>query len=346
MRTSADPTDDIDCFAALSALLADPVADRAAVLREAGLDAERWRAVAAGWAPRFADGGAVAKRFAEVYDRTRRALATPAAVPVAPASAASGEEVARVGMDAAGPPSTLRSAPPPAAASLAATTDVDLRTLLPAVPFQPRSSLPNPLGDTLEAGTRLPVPVLPFTKPPPLPAPSSPAATAPDVPTFLQPTRLGLAGTELALALPLPRDPLPFVGPSELVGPPRLAEVPPSSEPRPPSPFTGTVDAQALPVPGRVTPFAASAQVSREPVPTAGSTDPVLEGLTLQQYAELCADLAARPADAERIFAARGLADANKRRGVNDAWLTYLGTDANAYARWQDIYRRHASGAR
>jgi hypothetical protein len=72
----------------------------------------------------------------------------------------------------------------------------------------------------------------------------------------------------------------------------------------------------------------------------------VLDGLTLQQHAELCADLAARPADAEIIFAERGLADLNKRRDVNDTWLTYLGTDADAYARWQVLFRRHASGAR
>jgi len=169
----ADPAGSVERFAQLSAQLADPFADRAGILCAAGLDAERWRNVQEGWAERLhQEGGAVAERFAAVYDKTLGALGAPlaragygpdggrpsAAVPscggqrlaVAGGPGATGPERAdatEAGPEPPGPPPPLLShAPPPSARSFTVTPDVA------------GSSPPNPFGETLEAGTQLPVP--------------------------------------------------------------------------------------------------------------------------------------------------------------------------------------------
>jgi hypothetical protein len=139
MRSPADlpdPATSVDSFAELSALLVDPLADRAAILGAAGLDHERWQTTQEDWAKRFRHDGIVAARFAEVFDRTRGAVAAPAA--------------------------PLAQPLPDAALPFVATVDVDLSPMRPTVASQHPSSPPNPLADTLEAPTRLPVPVLPF----------------------------------------------------------------------------------------------------------------------------------------------------------------------------------------
>ncbi len=183
----ADPADSVDRFAELSALLADPFADRAAILRAAGLDAERWRQVQEGWAGCLQEGGPVAERFAAVYDKILGALGAPA-VPLARAGHApgggppsttapscgdrrlgvaggpdaTGQE--RTGATEAGPeplgsPPTQRSPePPPSARALPVAPDVGHGATRSVVPRRPQSSPPNPFGETLEAGTRLPVP--------------------------------------------------------------------------------------------------------------------------------------------------------------------------------------------
>jgi hypothetical protein len=133
MRSPADlpdPATSVDRFAELSALLVDPLADRAAILSAAGLDPERWQMTQDAWAKRLRDGGLVAERFAEVFDRTLGAGTAPTA--------------------------------PGAALPFVASVDVDLTAMRPAVASQHPSSPPNPLADTLESATRLPVPVMPF----------------------------------------------------------------------------------------------------------------------------------------------------------------------------------------
>jgi hypothetical protein len=80
--TAADPTSSIDRFAEVSALLADPFSDGAAVLRDAGLDAEGWRKVEESWVPRLERDEAAAERFGVVFERTLRALSASPAVPL------------------------------------------------------------------------------------------------------------------------------------------------------------------------------------------------------------------------------------------------------------------------
>jgi hypothetical protein len=159
----ADPAGSVDRFAELSALLADPFADRAAILCEAGLDAERWRAVEEGWAGRLQEDGAIAERFAAVYLKTVRALGAPA-LPLAQAGYApdGGPSVlpaTEAGPEPLVPPPTQRSPePPPSPRSSSVTPDVDHGATRSAVPLRPLSSPPSPFGETLEAATRLPVP--------------------------------------------------------------------------------------------------------------------------------------------------------------------------------------------
>jgi hypothetical protein len=109
------PIDPLMAFAALSAQLADPFADRAEVLGRAGFDEERWKTLEDGWARRFREPGgqALAERLGVLFAQAVR----------------------------------------------------DLGATRPAAAFDPPPRV-NPLGDTLEAGARLPVPALPFTKPP------------------------------------------------------------------------------------------------------------------------------------------------------------------------------------
>jgi hypothetical protein len=107
--TPPDPIATVDRCAEVSALLEDPFADRAAVLRGAGLDENTWAAAQARWVERLAapDAEALVTRFGEVYETTLRRMASGGA-PVAPASDPDGEEP--------GAAPTLRSAsvaPPP-----------------------------------------------------------------------------------------------------------------------------------------------------------------------------------------------------------------------------------------
>lgn len=164
------------------------------------------------------------------------------------------------------------------------------------------------------------------------------------------------SGTIEASSLPIPRHALPF-------GPP----VPEEAEPE----AAATVVRTALPIPHAAQPFApnggspeVTAKLPSLPIPRGesdGTTASValpgprtappyveerLEGLTLTEYATLCADLAARPSEAEALFASRGLADVSRRRTVDAAWRANLASDRAAHERWQEIYRRRSAAHR
>lgn len=113
----------------------------------------------------------------------------------------------------------------------------------------------------------------------------------------------------------------------------------PIEERSPPTPgwaVAETARAEELPIPRTALPF----------TPGAPPAALVIEGLTLEDYAALCAALATRPAEADAMFAARGLADPAKRRAADAAWRAHLASDAAADARWQELYRKHAVRAR
>ncbi len=159
----AEPPHGIEPFAVLSALLA---LARTAVLRDHGLDEERWKAIEAGWAQRFQaeDGEALTERFRAVY---AYALQNPDAPPCPPTEPTGAprflssepqpwrEEAAQV------PP-----VPRPARHPLAGTAAFDPSQVRPALPFTPPPRTAHPLAATLESPAGLPVtPALPFTKP-------------------------------------------------------------------------------------------------------------------------------------------------------------------------------------
>jgi hypothetical protein len=155
--TPPDPVDTVERCAELSALLDDPFADRAAVLRAAGLDEESWGAVQERWVARLAapKGAALVARYGEVYEATLRRLssggapggAPPDTDPEGPAFLSPEprpwrEEAARVGLDATGDPPSLTThasdaAPVACAAGADETLPVPFQPPTPALPFEP-----------------------------------------------------------------------------------------------------------------------------------------------------------------------------------------------------------------
>ena len=206
------------------------------------------------------------------------------------------------------------------------------------------------------------------------------APAAVESPEVAVPTYLRNPGPDWAVAetieagsLPIPTDPLPFEPASNVSASRALNAAPVSPPERIPS---GTLEAFSLPVPPeRPTDVAATCLLGELPIPRdplpfesgSASNDlratmalgdlpiPIaklpferpaeltIEGLTLDAYAALCAALAARPELQEIAFAAHGLADPARRRAVGAAWQAHLAKDAEAMARWQDLYRRHVS---
>ncbi|WP_437986029.1 hypothetical protein [Sorangium sp. So ce117] len=65
--------------------------------------------------------------------------------------------------------------------------------------------------------------------------------------------------------------------------------------------------------------------------------------LSLEQYASLCADLAASPGDAEALFARYGLGRPEERAAVDAFWRDRLTRDPAAHRRWQELYSQHRS---
>ncbi len=113
---------------------------------------------------------------------------------------------------------------------------------------------------------------------------------------------------------------------------------PPPSQASPPLSLAPTT----LPIP----PLVAAAPALPFQAPTSPRTgDPAApaptDALTLDQYASLCAELAASPQAADLIFARYGLASTNLRLRVDLAWQERLRRNPLEYRRWQQLYRRH-----
>ena len=82
--------------------------------------------------------------------------------------------------------------------------------------------------------------------------------------------------------------------------------------------------------------------VHAEPRPGgAGAASEPLQGLTLEQYASLCAELAVFTDRTEQVFARHGLAAAADRIRVNAAWQDRLGRDPAVKAYWERCYRHY-----
>jgi hypothetical protein len=185
------PVDTVDRCAELSALLDDPFADRAAVLRGAGLDEAAWGRVQERWVEQLVADEALVARYGEVYETTLRRLSSGGA-PVGPAPDTDREgsrflaldaqpwraEAAAVQASGTGVAPTLRSGspppprpspppprpspPPPAEHSFDRTVPLGSHVPSAALPFVPPSRASSPLTDTLEMGTPAPRPASPF----------------------------------------------------------------------------------------------------------------------------------------------------------------------------------------
>ena len=177
---SPDHVAPVDRCAEISALLEDPFADRAAVLRGAGLDETTWAAAQERWVKKLAasNSDALVARYGEGYETTLRRLASGGA-PIAPAPALDGpaflsteeqpwcaEAAPTLRSASSAPPPRLSPAPspmpPPSAEHPLGTAKLDAGALLKeAVPFAASPLAASPLAETLRVGERLPLPVIP-----------------------------------------------------------------------------------------------------------------------------------------------------------------------------------------
>jgi hypothetical protein len=109
------------------------------------------------------------------------------------------------------------------------------------------------------------------------------------------------------------------------------APQPPPSQPRAP---------QAHSAPPSQPPLQAPAHAS--PVPAGGGPVAAMStghfGLSIEQYAALCAELAVFPQAAETIFAQYGLASRKDRLTADLAWQERLRADNALMQRWQSLY--------
>ncbi|MGK3981780.1 hypothetical protein WME99_01995 [Sorangium sp. So ce136] len=102
--------------------------------------------------------------------------------------------------------------------------------------------------------------------------------------------------------------------------------------------LTGTHPTSAAPADAPL-PFSSSARAA--PVPPPAS--PSVPALSLEQYATLCAELAASTGSAEALFARYGLIQPEARLTVDRFWRDRLARDPAAHQRWQELYWQHRS---
>ncbi|MFO0761964.1 MAG: hypothetical protein U0359_36325 [Byssovorax sp.] len=182
--------------------------------------------------------------------------------------------------------------------------------------------------------TASPFAVLPFK---PGEAPPSIAAPSPAAPVKIAPKRPDLGATTVGAISPFAsRSVLPF----QTARPPSdpAASTPVTNVPAASTPVT-SVPAASTPV---TSVPAASTPVTSVPAASAPAAAPPHD-LTMAQYASLCAEVAASPADAEATFARYGLASPADRQAVDQRWRERLAADPEQHRAWQRLYRRHTA---
>ena len=350
-------------------------AQRDEALARAGLSTEDWTTAQRAWLERMSAEIKCGRfelngRYAQAFLERQRALMVEAAR-ARDARAAAEAPSAMTGPDAVAPPvevtptylmPTAPAASPPMPAPLkpnpllAATMAVDKAAFGAALPFQAQSSAAPPapprvtpmpavkrppaelsgtaIGSVLPKG-----PALPFPSGAPSPAPVSapPASSAPVAPGVKR-APAALSGTSMAIVMP--KGPaLPFAR-SEAPSP---APAPVAAAPPGPAALSGTTSFELTPeilaAMGKqgALPFAETSAPAAPPPPP----PPPDQGLTIERYAALCAELAAFPAQQNVVFERYGLADPSARAAVDAAWKERLGRDAAEYRRWQVLYQEH-----
>jgi hypothetical protein len=161
-------------------------------------------------------------------------------------------------------------------------------------------------------------------------APTAPSST----PQVLRPPA-GLAGTSLEVRVG--QEALPFASPAAASTPP-AANLPAIAVIRAPAALTGTIMGGELPL-GPVLPFAGPT-VAPAGEKAGAPADSGAPTLTLQQYASLCAELAAFPDRAETVFQRHGLSDPRHRHAVDLGWQERLRQNPAEYQAWRTLYQR------
>lgn len=68
---------------------------------------------------------------------------------------------------------------------------------------------------------------------------------------------------------------------------------------------------------------------------------PSIHGMTVEQYAGLCAELAAFPQQSEAAFTRYGLTSAPARAAADQAWRAALAQSPDLYREWQRLYQQY-----
>jgi hypothetical protein len=193
----------------------------------------------------------------------------------------------------------------------------------PPAPVPPRTRAPSELSGTSLAAAAPAGPAVPFVAPPPPSSPvAAPAPPAPVPPRTRAPAEL--AGTALAAVAPA-GPAVPFV--AGVASPPPSPAEPPAPVPkrtRAPAELGGTLDLGAPPEASHL-PFA--------PAPE----PPGPAGLSLEQYASLCVELAFEPAKAAETLL-RYQIDAEQRKALDDHWQRRIKAEQSVRARFEQAY--------
>lgn len=235
---------------------------------------------------------------------------------------------------------------------LGGTTAVDAAALqAAALPFMrgatgavPLKAEPAPLDPASAPGT---------PAPPGAPGiPAQPVAPAPPIAVSKARPKFELGGTSAVDAEALRVAALPFMrnasgaaaasaGPAAPSSPAPSGAAAPVRAPQPTSSTSSALGAtSALPpnlaeLARSVLPFAGESKPAPAPSPATRPTE-----LTLEQYASLCAELAAAPAESDAVFGRYGLHAPEVRAEVDRVWKERLRSNPSDYARWLDHYQR------
>lgn len=226
---------------------------------------------------------------------------TPAAT--APAAMASYQKAPPAAQPA---PTAHLEAPAAPPVGVAETQDFDLRKIIAALPFS-ASNKPPPAPPRPSAPPSAKVEPTPT---PPKEAPSPASAQA-------------LTGAaSLGETTGLPTDIVSRIQKGQL---PFARSQPPVSSQKPPTPpVTQSVSSVPAPQP-----------------PKAPETASPTSALSLEQYAALCAELAASPMQTDSVFARYNLKTQRERLDVDLAWRERLRRNPAEYQSWQGLYQRY-----
>lgn len=110
----------------------------------------------------------------------------------------------------------------------------------------------------------------------------------------------------------------------------------------PPAPPVASVPA-ADPVDETLVPsgFVVENPLPFQPAPSPGVASGPASGLTLEQYASLCAELAVFPQQVEMIFRKYGIASLRERLTLDLAWQERLRHNLLEYVEWHEFYQRY-----